>query len=209
MTPPKLPIKKVMPRKPQADEYEPPFPTSKAQVQTPHTQAKVNWENVLNNLGSEGSGPFFFLKSSKTRIRILCFEDNVEQFFAMGTTVFQGKPKQKAIFFGTVISTEGRELSEKWANKIYPIVVTKTALKGILSILAEGYELFDPANGYGITILKSGKGTDTEYNVMPSPNPVPIDIEGMDMPEMSLVEYAELLTTNSAAKAGGATEGDW
>ncbi len=143
------------------------------------------------------------------------YEPDETQFFRLGTTYFKGKPKQKAIFFAKIISTDLKDkLDERWQNKIVPVVVAKTALKAIISYLSEGYDFFGP-EGYGVVIMKSGKGTDTEYNVMPSPQPIPLDLKDYDTPEMNLDEYAELLTQNSMKRSeklgegGGTEEGDW
>lgn len=167
-----------------------------------------NWQKALDELG-EGGGPFFFLKSPKTNVRLICLEDDPEKFFAGATTVFKGKPKTKYVVFALILKTQGRELSAKYANKIVPLVLTKTAIKSILSLLSEGYDLFDPAGGYGITIMKSGAGTDTEYNIMPSPQPVPFVPADYTLPEKSLIEYADELTNNSAERSSSKTQEDW
>lgn len=175
--------------------------------QNPQNPRQPNWQKALDELG-DGSGPFFFFKASKTNVRLVCFEENPEHFFAAATTVFKGKPKSKYVVFGQVLKTQGRDLSEKWINKIVPLVITKTALKSIISLLAEGYELFDPAQGFGITLMKSGSGTDTEYNVMPSPQVVPLNLDELTRPEKSLIEYADELTNNSS-RQGNNSGNDW
>jgi hypothetical protein len=162
----------------------------------------VNWDQILNTMNESSSGPFFFV----TRIRLLCLEDSLEHFFAPATTYFKGKPKTKFVVFGTVLSSDGGSkgpLSDQWKNKLVPIVITKTTLTGILAILAEGYELFDPETGHGINIMRSGTGTDTDYNVNPSPQPVALDLDSMEQPEKSLVEFAEALSERSAQRNGG------
>lgn len=169
-------------------------------------KAAPNWQKALDELG-DGSGPFFFLKSPKTNVRLVCLEEDPEKFFAGATTVFKGKPKTKYVVFAMILKTQGRELAEKWKNKVIPLVLTKTAIKSILSLLSEGYDLFEPENGFGITIMKSGAGTDTEYNIMPSPQAVPIPADVI-MPEKSLIEYADDLTNNSASRSEKSSE-DW
>ena len=164
-----------------------------------------DWQKALDELG-DGSGPFFFFKSAKTNLRLVCLEDDPEKFYAAATTLFKGQPKSKYVVFAQILKTQGRELSAKWVGKIVPVVLTKTAIKSILSLLAEGYELFDPATGYGITLMKSGAGTDTEYNVMPSPQPVPYNPGDFELPEKSLIDYAEELSAKGSNKPGQA---DW
>lgn len=165
-----------------------------------------NWQKALDELG-DGTGPFFFFKSKKTNLRLVCLEDDPEKFFAAATTMFKGKPKTKYIVFGQVLKTADRELSDKWKGKIVPLVLTKTAVKSIISLLAEGYELFDPANGYGVTLMKSGAGTDTEYTIMPSPSPVALDLSKLEMPEKSLIDYADELTAKGATESK--SKEDW
>ncbi len=193
---------------------EEPKPKKRAEPPAPKQKAP-DWGSVLEGLASGSSGPFFFVKANRTRLRLVNYEPDETQFFRLGTTYFKGKPKQKAIFFAKIISTDLKDkLDERWQNKIVPVVVAKTALKAIISYLSEGYDFFGP-EGYGVVIMKSGKGTDTEYNVMPSPQPIPLDLKDYDTPEMNLDEYAELLTQNSMKRSeklgegGGTEEGDW
>lgn len=176
--------------------------------QNNNPRPQPNWQKALDELG-DGTGPFFFFKSKKTNLRLVCLEDDPEKFFAGATTYFKGKPKTKYIVFGQVLKTADKELSDKWKGKIVPLVLTKTAIKSIISLLAEGYELFDPAQGYGIVLMKSGAGTDTEYNIMPSPNPVPIDFSKLEMPEKSLEDYADDLTAKGQNNENNKSKEDW
>lgn len=130
-----------------------------------------NWQKALDDLAS-GSTTFFFMKQPKTRIRLVNQETDPEHFFMPVTSVFRGKEKVKYLVMGVVISTEGRELADNWKNKIVPIVMPKTVIKSILTYLAEGYDFFDPKEGYGITIAKSGSGMEMDYTVLPSPQAV-------------------------------------
>lgn len=178
-------------------------PTKKTDPSEP-----INWASVLESLKSESSGDLFFVKAQKTRIRIVNLEDDPRNFFCPAMTTYRGKPKQKMIFFGIILGTDKGELSEKWVNKIVPIVVPKTALQGILGILADGYDLFSETEGHGITIVRSRTETDTTYNVLPSPKPVPIDLSQFEPPELTLMEYAEQLTQRG--KNHGNNDGeDW
>lgn len=176
---------------------------------TPFKTQSVDWGQVLDQLATSASGPFFFVKANKTKLRLICLEEDERNFFCPATTYFKGKPKEKMIMFAIVLGTDKGELSEKWVDKIVPVVVTKTALQGIISILADGYDLFSAEGGHGITIIRSGTGTDTTYNVLPSPQPVPIDLNQYEAPELSLIEYAEMLSQRGGNQPANENEGDW
>src|SRR5512144_231222 len=91
-----------------------------------------NWQKALDELAAGASGPFFFQKAPKAKIRLVNLEHDPEKFFLPVTSNFRGTAKTKYLVFGVVIATEGQELSEKWRNTIVPIVLTKTAVKAIL-----------------------------------------------------------------------------
>lgn len=181
-----------------------------AKKQPTSKSGPTNWDDLLETMNSSSSGPFFFVKAPRTRIRLACFSDDQREFYAEATTVFKGREKSKFVVFGVVLSTEGhgaKPLGDQWKEKVIPIVITKTTLKGIISLLAEGYELFSPKEGYGITINKSGTGTDTDYNVNPSPNPVPCNFAKMEQPEKTLQDYAEELTARSQQRGEKGSSG--
>jgi len=190
-------------------------PQETEQTRKVSTQGAVNWDEVLDTLASSGGGPFFFPKGTRTRMRLVCLEDDERHFYAGAMTQYKGRPKTKYVVFANVLASEGGPkgaLDEKWKGVIAPVVITKTVLQGIINLLAEGYELFDETGGYGITILKSGSGTDTDYNVTPSPAPVKINLNTLELPEKSLVEYAEELTNRGNSRGSGdgsPSEGDW
>lgn len=167
------------------------------------SKQQPNWQKALDALASEGSGAFFFLKQPKTQIRLVNLEQDPEHFFLPVTSIYRGQPKTKYIVFGVVLKTQGKELSEKYQNAIVPIVFNKTTIKGILSLLAEGYELFDPAEGYGITIMKSGTGLDTDFNLMPSPHAVPMDMTKLKQPEKTLEDFAAEFSNRQQSRASG------
>jgi hypothetical protein len=170
------------------------------------------WQSLLDSVSTGIGGEFFFVKSPKTTMRLLCFQDNPLEFYAPVESYFRGKQKTKFIIFGHIISTEGqgaKPLSDDWKTKVAPIVITKTALKAILTLLAEGYELFDPEEGHAIKIIKSGSGTDTDYTATPSRDPYPVDVSSLEMPEGDLFEMAQKLTDKNAARNQGSDDGDF
>lgn len=141
------------------------------------------WTQVLSDLESKDSGEISYLKDGKTRVKLVPEKGNDRQFFAEATRLWQGKPKQRFLVKGIIFKDDKDELKA--------LVVTKTVLKGIVNLLAEGYDLLG-AKGHGITIIKSGSGLETSYSVLPSPKPVetPSDIGELSA---TLAELAEKL----------------
>lgn len=186
----------------QSQRQAPPAPAVRNVSNTP------DWDAALNALKSQGSGPFFFLKAPKTRLRLVCLNEDVTAFYAGAQTFFRNKPKTKYVVFGQVISADGKEggLDPKWQKKVVPIVITKTVLTGIIALLAEGYELFDEQEGFGLTITKTGSGTDTDYNVLPSPSMIPLSAE--EWPEKELEEYAAELTARGEERQNNEAQGN-
>jgi hypothetical protein len=162
---------------------------------------------LLDSIGSGTGGEFFFVKSPKTKVRLLNFQDDPQEFFAPVKTVYRNKEKTKFMIFAKVIGVDGqgaKPLGDNWKNKVAPLVITKTALKAIITLLAEGYDLFDPEEGYGVTIIRSGSGTDTDYTATPSRDPIPVDLNSLEMPEVDLFEMAARLEAKNASRNTGA-----
>ena len=152
------------------------------------------WQEMLDNLSTGESGPFWFIKEGKTRVRLIP-EEGSERFYAETTRVFRGKERVRFVVLGVVMGVSTRELADEWKNRVTPVIMTKTCVKGILALLAEGYDLLSP-DGHGVTIVRSGKGLDTSYTVLPSPKPIPIPDDVVEA-ESSLEEYSQLFYQNS------------
>ena len=128
----------------------------------------VNWGEVLENLASGGSSAFIFPKGGRTKVRLLRRPD--QDPFTTITSEYQGREKEKYVILAiNMADTESEELTVKG------LVLPKTAFRSVVTLLNEGYELFSPSEGSGLTIIRSGAGLDTSYSILPSQKPVAID----------------------------------
>ncbi len=172
----------------------------------PVTAEEVPWQDVLDQLSQ--AGMFFRLKAGKTRIRLVPPPDgNVRKFFTDVTTTFRGKTKTRFAVLGLVLAGSGAK--PEMAASPVPILISKTVLKAIIQLLAEGYDLFSP-NGYGLTLARAGEGLDTEYAVMASQKPIPLPTN-MAYPEKTLFDLAREFEAWSASQQqnqGGAPAAD-
>jgi len=159
------------------------------------------WQGLLDQLSETTSGPFFFIKEGKTRVRLVPQKETSDHFFVETTRVFRGKTRSRYIILGVVAGVSTQELSDEWKTKVAPIVVPKTVVKSILQLLAEGYDLLGP-EGNGITIIRDGKGIDTSYNVLPSPKPIPIP-DGLTYPDSTLEELSQEFYQSSLERDQG------
>jgi hypothetical protein len=157
------------------------------------------WQNLVQKMGG-GESDFLFPQVGRTRVRLVWADADSDPIRAVNSS-FQNRVKTKYVLWG--YSPDDEE------SKLKIVVVPKTVGTGILALLAEGYDLFDPAEGHGISIIRSGSGLDTQYNVMPSPKPVPLppeivtQIEGRTLDQAS--QRYEEFNANRAARSGERT----
>lgn len=143
-----------------------------------------------------------FPKEGTTKVRLVWKAEDELPYLAVDV-VFRGRHKNKYLFLAM---SDGKPTG---------VMVTKTVLKGILTLGQQGYDLFDPAEGYGLQIIRSGTGmTGTSYSVLPSKKPVPLTQEDADqLTSWSLQELARnyaALQNQRGAESGEAEEGeDW
>lgn len=166
------------------------------ETNTPDPQQSTElWQQLLNEVSSGEGGSTFFLKSGRTYVRLVPIavheELGIPLFHIKTTSTFRGNTRERVLITGQVIKTDAGPLQDRWVDKVVPILVTKSVLKGILALLAEGYDLLSDENGHGVVIRKEGSGLSTEYSVMPSAKPIPVNREELTMPEMSLEEMSE------------------
>lgn len=171
------------------EEEEAPPPKKKTTATVKKSSKKSDddedpdWEEILNQLNQ--GGDIFFVKDGRTQLRLVPEDpSNKKSFFHETSRLYRGQRRTKYLIraFLPKLDPPG----------IKAVPVGPTVLKSILGLLAEGYELLDPEEGHGITIVRRGSGLDTSYNVMPSPKPVPMPEEFVDL-ETSLEEIAEQL----------------
>lgn len=157
----------------------------------------TKWQNLLDTLdASSGGGDVYFLKQQKTRIRLVHPDlqpgshgsDEEEIFYAETTKHYQGKASSAFIVFGVVMGTSEKADKNVDPAKIRAIRMPKTALRGIIAQLAEGWDLFDESEGRGLVIEKIGGGSSdrTSYTVQVSPKAVKIDLSGLIWPEKDI-----------------------
>ena len=155
------------------------------------------WQTLLD--GMQSGGAFLFPQEGKTRLRLVLPEgENMYHFYR---EVINSYGRTKYLIVAIVPSSDD-------ANLVRPIILPKTPLQDILTILAEGYELFSPEEGFGITITRTGSGLDSKYSVLPSPKPVPLDPEEFEWPDEDLDEFAELFAKNAKDRKQRRASGD-
>lgn len=170
-----------------------------------------SWQSMLDDMqSSQGGGKFFFVQPGRTRVRLVpekgTEQDPYPSFFIETQGQFQGKPKKRYIMRGIVVEATGRELSEEDQRTIRPLLVPPAVVKKVLALLTEGYSLLDAATGHGITILRDGKGINTQYDVVASPSAKPLSEFGdiVDIPE-SLAQLDSEYRVQASTQASGGT----
>lgn len=170
------------------------------------------WEELLGQLdASSGGGDVYYIKQPKTRIRLVLpsmapgwdgDEDDEANFFAETTKHYQGQARTAFLVLGTILGTTEKNDQNVDPKKVRAIRLPKTALRSIVSALAEGHELFDEGVGHGIVLERIGGGSSerTSYTLQVSPKPVVIDTGSLEWPTRDLWEIAEAETQRSAER---------
>lgn len=158
------------------------------------------WENLLDQLNTKGGTGFIFPKAGRTRVRLVKLPKE-EAFHSSCESEYQGNVRTKYMIAAFSLDQNADELDEG----IRGLLVPKTVWSGIVGLLANGYDLWDPVEGHGLTIIRQGTGFDTNYSVIPSPKPVSLTDEQKTMLEeeertlADLVEdYQEMNTSQSS-----------
>ena len=157
---------------------------------SPSAPSPKGWQDLLDQLNT--SGNFFRPKEGSTKLRLvplkgMDYEAKGFRFWAEATTVFRGQERTKFVVPALILEAKGA--TESMMTTVTAVILSKKALKGIIGLLAEGYELFGP-EGYGIVLKRTGQGLDTDYNVLPSKNPVLIDEDEITVPDLTIDEMA-------------------
>jgi len=148
------------------------------------------WQDVLDGMKAGGGSNVYFLKEAKTRLRLLLSDDQeLPQFWADTEKHYKGKVSPAHLIYGVILGTSKAGDENVSIEKVDVIRIPKTVLRGILSNLAEGHELFDEQTGHGIIIEKTSGGDRTSYVVKVSPKPVAVG-PGLTWPDRSLDELA-------------------
>jgi len=156
---------------------------------------QFDWEGFKQELSSRSS-PVLFLKEGRTQLRLL-WPPSQEQPFIPVSTQFRGSGRTKTKWLvAAYIPNEGR---------IRAVLLPRTVVSGISDLCIEGYDLFSP-QGHGITVIRTGSGLDTAYNVIVSKNPVPLEDPVLrELESFDLSAIAEAYETSQRERAGGST----
>jgi len=151
-----------------------------------YTVETKTWAGKLNELETTNGIYVFPLKGS-TKVRILLSPECApENFYTPVLRMYKGQGSTKFMLPVIVLDE-----NNTWSEDVKYLVLPKTALQGILTILAGGeYDLLHPVNGHGITIVRTGEMLLTKYNVLPSKSPVPVKYDFYEFAK-PLMEYAK------------------
>lgn len=171
-----------------------------------------SWEDLLGQLGN--SGNFYRIKEGSTKLRLVQLPSmKVKKgesfvFWGEATTSYRGNQRSRFVIPALVL--EGKGTREGMDTNVTTVVVPKTVLKGILGLLAEGYELFDPKEGYGLMIKRTGSGLNTDYTVLPSRNPQPLPADVVIQKDLTLdgmaAEFQTWANRPRQGEGGGGAE---
>ncbi len=163
-------------------------------TQPPQGDATIGgtgWQDLLDQLNT--SGNFYRPKEGDTNVRLIPlegmdYESKGFKFWAEVQTTFRGNTRTKYVVPALILT--GKGATEAMKTTVTTLVLAKKALKQIIGLLAEGYDLFGP-EGFGVKIKRSGQSLDTDYTCLPSKNPVPIDGDEIEGYEQSVDEMAK------------------
>ncbi len=164
------------------------------------------WNSLLDQLSTNAN--FVRLKEGTTKVRLVQLPAMVSgeggsfTFWGEAESEFRGRKKTRYVMAALVF--EGSGAKPEMAKVVTPLVVPKTVIKGILTLLAEDYELFDKEKGHGLSLRRTGSGLDTDYSVLPSRKPVPLPAD-IVMPTITIDEMAEQFeqwATRTSSRAG-------
>ena len=138
------------------------------------------FEEKLEEIEAETEGVYLFPQAGKTKVRLLLApERDISVFSCPVLRSYKGKESLKYML--PVLLND---------NNVKIAVVPKTVYKGILQLLANGWDLFHPDTGHSIIIDRTGEGLKTKYTVSTTPNPVRVDYLTFNWYEGELADYA-------------------
>ena len=150
-----------------------------------YTVDKSKWQEKLDEIDKSDGGIYVFPQVGRTRVRLLLApESEPETFYHPVIRMFRGKEKTQYMAPCIVLGE-----NDKWNMEVKYINMNKTVFKGVLTILAGGdYDLLSPT-GHAIEIVRTGEGFNTQYSVVPSKDPIPVEYDQFVF-EKALSEYA-------------------
>lgn len=159
------------------------------------SMAVPDWESLLEDLNSKagggGSGNIYYIKREKTRVRLVLVPGrDPRRFFVETQKIFQNKTSLCYLVPAVVLSTNVKDDQYADPLKVKWVRVPKTLLPQIVALIVEGFEIFHPTEGHGITIDQI-KGERTSYMVRASPKPVALDWDNLVWPDETLETASE------------------
>lgn len=127
----------------------------------------VDFAALLDQLKASSLSDFIFLKEGRTKVRLLVKD---ELYYLPVASEYKGRQKTK---YAILAVLQGEDV-------IKALIAPKTVLTAILNLEVEGFPVFDPEEGHGVVIKRSGSGFDTDYSVTASPKMVEVSDEVID-----------------------------
>lgn len=162
---------------------------------------KNKWDELLDTMKS-GSSRFRFTPAGRTKARLVHPEDDLNSvnFFREVTNSYGNT---RYLVMAWLPDEEGED-----EPMVHPLIITKTTLQGIVGLLAEDYDFFDPEGGFGLTIKREGSGrNDTSYTVLPSKNAVSLP-DDLNYPDEDIDELQKLFNKGAQDMAAGRNGGE-
>lgn len=144
-----------------------------------------DWQGILDEMdAAKANADVYYLKEKKTRLRLVVAPgSDPRHFFAETTKSYKGKQGTAYLIYALVIATsKGSGDKNVSPTKVRAVRIAKTALRAIVSQLAEGHELFDPAQGHAVVVEKI-EGETTSYTVSVAPKAMPVVLDELEWPK--------------------------
>jgi hypothetical protein len=158
----------------------------------------------LQSQTGKGGGRFYHPPAGKTKARIVLPQGENPLAFYREVTTQWGRTK----YLVAAVVLEGPDLGADYKPQLRALVLPLTVIKSLVAYLAEGFDLFDPVQGHGISITREGTGPkDTRYTVNPSPRPIDVSKMALEWPEGGIDEWAKAYNSREEAGAPGTQAG--
>jgi hypothetical protein len=159
---------------------------------------------------SGGQSHFLFPKAGKTRLRLLHLEDrDPGKLYTQVERLWQGKPKTKfmirAIYYG-VPATQGEPAPDP---REVALVIPRQVLNQILQVASDGETELFYDGAVAVTIVRSGEGLNTSYQVIAGSKVAP-PVHGLEhLPSLDVLatEFKTWQDNRAAQAAAGGNKG--
>lgn len=119
--------------------------------------AKLDWGEIQKELDQSGSNWFLLSKNPNARVRLLNSPNDARPFLAVETT-YEGRVREKYLMF----------VAEAAEGPVKVAVMPKTALRAIVNLATNGWDLFDSMAGIPVILSKYTSNGRTSYAVTPA-----------------------------------------